>query len=588
MTGDIREMTKDQLIEKLVVVRHALKIRQEIILSLISEHDTGRMHRMLHYLVDLARADAGYLMLFEGSQILTVDFYTEHDDMRFKIGATGADSLPERINFQNLPVGSVFGDLQFSASLVLPIIRASKAMGLIEIGNFSGNMEADRVQLVTAVHRNLVPSFWVLKDHLANTTTNRALIAELHQTQKMFATVMSGSHDMGVAIDVEARVQTINSAGRQLLGISEKEDPGKLEIISPAMRFITGQLERGLALSDIEVALRTRDGRELFCLASFSAEWGDKNDITVIHGVFKDITDRIESQRELWQANIELSEANDQLKINQQHLVQQEKLASIGQLAAGVAHEINNPLGFVQSNHITMKQYMTRLLEYINKLENQAGVGISLRQSEKVARVIDDIPQLLEESDEGYHRIIKIVQSLKDFSRIDALGMLSAVNINKALDDTLTVARNNWKYVAEVETNYELQSMVECYLDELNQVFLNIVVNAAQAIADQHRDSPGKIIIRTWEDNGNVHIQFDDDGPGIPESIRHRIFDPFFTTKPVGQGTGLGLSVVYDIVVKKHRGSILALTSGLGGAEFLITLPMLQEKGSSEMKGLTP
>lgn len=577
MKESIQELTKEQLQEKLRVLHHAMKAREMIISAMITEKDTGQLHGFVHYLTSLAKADAGYLLLFDRDEILTVDFFTESDSARFQLGRIeGCSGVPGAPEFMNEPHESRFGQLPLASSLLLPIQRNDGCVGVLELGNFEAPLLADRCRLMIGVHRQLVQSYWMLHDHLGNLSAKRSLRAQLEQTQKMYQAVMSGSHDMILSMDKGCHILGINDYGRSLLGLGADDAPGKLRINSPDVVFIIAQLENGTALSDIEVAITTREGKHMFCLASFSAEWNDKNEIASINGVFKDITDRIEAQRELWQTNIELSEANQQLKLNQQQMVQQEKMASIGQLAAGVAHEINNPLGFVQSNHMTLKQYIERLIAYITKLESQCGDAEAMRKEAKVARLIADMPQLLAESDEGYHRIIKIVQSLKDFSRIDAMGALAMVDLNKAIDDTLTVARNSWKYIAEVETEYKLTAMVECYLDELNQVFLNIVVNAAQAIADIKTDGGGRILVRTWEEKGNAFIQIDDNGPGVPVNIRNRIFEPFFTTKPIGKGTGLGLSMVYDTITKKHHGEIRILDSELGGACFKICLPLTQ------------
>jgi signal transduction histidine kinase len=352
---------------------------------------------------------------------------------------------------------------------------------------------------------------------------------------------------------------------------------GRLNFINPQVNFLVDQLDLGASLSDIEVALQSTTGKTVYCLASLSADRDGQNRITAINGVFKDITDRIESQIDLWRANVDLNDANEKLKSSQQQLVQQEKMASIGQLAAGVAHEINNPLGFVYSNHDTLKRYIDRTLAYISDLEASVPDSADRRKAAKIQSVLDDLPQLLAESDEGYRRITKIVQSLKDFSRVDAQGTWASVDLNKAIDDTLTVARNSWKYVADVKTDFQLNALTECVIDQLNQVFLNLVVNSAQAIAEHPKPGvPGIIQVRTEQVGDSACIVIEDNGPGVPDGLKNRILEPFFTTKPVGKGTGLGLSIAYDTVVKKHHGTIQILDSSLGGARFVVTIPLNQ------------
>lgn len=169
---------------------------------------------------------------------------------------------------------------------------------------------------------------------------------------------------------------------------------------------------------------------------------------------------------------------------------------------------------------------------------------------------------------------------MKDFSRTESRGELSPVFVEKLLEDTLNVSRNSWKYVAEATTDFKLNSPVEAYGDLLNQVFMNIIVNAAQAIQGQGRTELGAIRIETRREGNDAVIIISDDGPGIPEEHMRKLFDPFFTTKPIGQGTGLGLSVSYDIIVKKHTGVLIAENSPEGGALFIIRIPMEQPRDS--------
>lgn len=266
----------------------------------------------------------------------------------------------------------------------------------------------------------------------------------------------------------------------------------------------------------------------------------------------------------------ELNAAYEQLKQTHMQLLQQEKLASIGQLAAGVAHEINNPMGFITSNLSTMKKYADRLSQYIDRcdemLRNNQELS-QLRRALKIDHVLDDIPKLLAESTDGAERVRTIVQNLKSFSRVDQSEILMA-NLNDCLESTLTIAWNELKYTCTVEREYDPElPPIPCHPQQLNQVFLNLLVNAAHAI-----EKSGVISVRTWHDDDRVHVSVSDTGKGIPPEIINRIFEPFFTTKEPGKGTGLGLSISYDIVTK-HGGTIEVESTPGVGTTFTIHLP---------------
>jgi len=292
---------------------------------------------------------------------------------------------------------------------------------------------------------------------------------------------------------------------------------------------------------------------------------------------FRDVTERkradeaLEREKEQQRALIKkLEEAHNQL-------LQAEKMASIGQLAAGVAHEINNPIGFINSNCGALRDYVAGMLELIAAYEaDEALLDDAARQRVGAVKqridlnyLRDDVLTLLHESMDGIKRVRQIVQDLKDFSHIDE-GTWQCADLHHGLDSTLNIVNNEVKYVADVVKEYGVLPEVECLPLQLNQVFLNLLVNAAQAMHSQR----GTITIRTGvEDAAHVFVEISDNGTGIaPENLK-RIFDPFFTTKPVGTGTGLGLSVSYGIIIK-HGGSF-DVRSELGqGATFRIVVPI--------------
>jgi signal transduction histidine kinase len=279
---------------------------------------------------------------------------------------------------------------------------------------------------------------------------------------------------------------------------------------------------------------------------------------------------------ELASANAVLEEDRRELELllskveeAQQQLLQSEKMAAIGQLAAGVAHEINNPVGFVNSNLGSLKTYVNQLLTVISAYESSDPAQIAAaRDKADLEFLREDLPSLLAESQDGLSRVTKIVQDLKDFSRVDQADRQPS-DLNAALVSTLNVVANEIKYKAEVVRELGDIPLVDCVPAQINQVFMNLLVNAAQAIPEK-----GKIFVRSGLENNHVWFEIEDTGKGMSAEIQQRIFEPFFTTKPVGQGTGLGLSISYDIIVKKHRGRMDVRSVIDKGTCFRLWLPL--------------
>ena len=300
-----------------------------------------------------------------------------------------------------------------------------------------------------------------------------------------------------------------------------------------------------------------------------------------------DVQNRERAETVLLRRNIELSELNTRLSEAQEHLLQNEKMASIGQLAAGVAHEINNPIGYVHSNIGALEIYLNDLFLILDAYATTEDVLTDAAAHAELQRLkaelnLDflrtDIPLLMAESKEGISRVSKIVQDLKDFSHVNSSQEWKWVDLHQGLNSTLNVVNNEIKYKAEVVKEYGILPEIECLPSEINQVFLNLLVNAAHAIADAER---GIITLRSGCDDRYVWIEVADTGSGIsPENLK-RIFDPFFTTKPIGKGTGLGLSLSYGIVTK-HGGSI-EVDSKVGiGTTFRVILPQWQSHESTQ------
>lgn len=270
----------------------------------------------------------------------------------------------------------------------------------------------------------------------------------------------------------------------------------------------------------------------------------------------------------------------DERKQLESQLVQSEKLASLGQLAAGVAHEINNPIGFISSNLGTLDGYFQQLQEMLDAYGQaetliQAGEWAERLQQVRERIELDflreDIPLLIKESKDGINRVGRIVRDLKDFSRVDANQEWQWINLQQGIESTLNIVANELKYKADVLKEYQVLPDIECLPSQINQVFMNLIVNASQAIGPER----GTLTLRTGHAAQSVWIEVQDTGSGIAPQNLQKIFDPFFTTKPVGQGTGLGLSLSYGII-KKHRGEITVRSEVGVGTTFRVELPIRQ------------
>jgi|GEM_PF-4964167 len=267
-------------------------------------------------------------------------------------------------------------------------------------------------------------------------------------------------------------------------------------------------------------------------------------------------------------------------------LHQAQKLEAIGQLAAGIAHEINTPMQFICDNTLFLSESFDVWVHDYEKMKNSL-VAVSKEvnkpelalANDDAATLVKDIPKAINDSIEGINRVIKIVHAMKEFSH-PGKQEKGAVNLNKSIENTVLVASNEWKYVSTVVTDFDPQlPLVLCYRDELNQVVLNLIVNSAHAIGDVVGKSgkKGTITISTRQDGAWVEIRLKDTGAGIPEKIQDKVFDPFFTTKPVGKGTGQGLAIAHAVIVKKHGGTIRFESKVGEGTTFIIRLPIHDE-----------
>ena len=285
-----------------------------------------------------------------------------------------------------------------------------------------------------------------------------------------------------------------------------------------------------------------------------------------------------ERSRELYDSNQALKKAYDQLKDQKNQIFHQEKLATIGLLSAGVAHEVNNPAGFIRSNMSTQKNYIQSLLDYIRDLNQEydksaSNEQITIREQlykhHDIDFISEDMTSLIDESLDGIQRIERIVRSLRDFSRPDAVENLT-FDLNECITSTLNLLKTKTKYKADVELELGDVPLLCGQPGSIGQVVLNFVVNACDAIEDF-----GKIVIRSYQHGEFGVFEVADNGSGIEEDALNSIFDPFFTTKEIGKGTGLGLSVSHGII--KNHGGVIEVSSKVGqGTKFKVFIPIGQ------------
>jgi len=290
---------------------------------------------------------------------------------------------------------------------------------------------------------------------------------------------------------------------------------------------------------------------------------------------------------------IDQKKAEEERRAMELQLMNAQKMESIGHLAAGIAHEINTPIQYVGDNTSFLTDSFNDIVQALGSMEETLRAGESqpalssiisslqdIMARADISYLKEEIPRALEQTCEGVKRVATIVRAMKDFSHPDMENLL-AIDLNRAIESTITLARNEWKYVADLETDFDhALPMVTCIPGAFNQVILNLIVNAAHAIAGAARgDSGGKgrITISTRKLGDMVEIRVSDTGTGIEEKHRSKIFTPFFTTKEVGKGTGQGLSLVYNVIVKQHRGSVSFETETGKGTTFIVQIPLGEE-----------
>jgi len=431
-------------------------------------------------------------------------------------------------------------------------------------------------EITSAPLRNTRSEVWGWM-HIARDITERKRAEEdLRRAHVETALMVASISSILVALDKDGRVSQWNVAAETAFGIDSKDAIGRklsdcsidwgLDAISAAMKECT-LTNSPVRVDDIRFT-RTDGKQGLLCIT---------------------LNPMIGEGTEHWGILI-LGRDMTELKLLEAQLTQAQKLEGIGQLAAGIAHEINTPMQYVGDNTRFLKEcfddIVALLREYAssrNTAAKETSECESFDSSESCIKdidlqyLIDEIPNAIEQSLEGVRHVTRIVGAMREFSHPGSEEK-TIIDLNKAIESTITVSRSEWKYIAEMRTDFDPDlPPVPCLPAELNQVILNLIINAAHAISDVVRDGPdekGAITISTRRDGDWVEIRVIDTGTGIPQEIQPNVFDPFFTTKDVGRGTGQGLAIAHSVVTQKHSGTIRFETEAGQGTTFIIRLPV--------------
>ena len=442
------------------------------------------------------------------------------------------------------------------------------------------NLSMKRLISELATYKQLLEVYE--KSTIEQSKNLRSVLKEINEKEEELRIIYDGMLDGLLLADIETkRLLKCNHNVCEMLGYTTTELL-KLTVmdIHPHERlsFVMEQFEKaskGLIQIARNIPCVRKNGSVFF--SDISAKLIKFRGRKCLEGVLRDVTERIKSEENIKKKNEDLQTACNDLKNTQSQLLQSEKMASIGQLAAGVAHEINNPIGFISSNLNVLSGFgydIKKIIEKYEELRRSNNQEKTWQELDNLIQEIDlnfllnDFENIIRESQEGTERVKKIVKDLKDFSHIDE-AELKYADINKGLESTLNIVWNEIKYKAEVIKEYGELPEILCHPMQLNQVFMNILVNAVQAI-----EKKGKIKIVSRDlKNNTIEIRISDTGIGISKENLGKIFDPFFTTKEVGQGTGLGLSMAYGII-QNHGGSI-EVESQIGqGTTFIVKLPV--------------
>jgi PAS domain S-box-containing protein len=520
----------------------------------------------------------------------------------FRIGLLLAETEHSIVHMRQTITGSMF-ILLLVASITIglvvrrilrPLVNMTRQVELIADGKIEEGLTVDSIDEIGT----LVNAFNRMAGQLRQTTVSR----------DYYDCIVESMREALMIISRDGLIRSANQSTCNLLGYTSAEliDQPVEQILPAEWRkkpFYIEDYSKPMLLIDKRdrgcFILVGRDEKEISVSLSSSPMFDEQGQVQSLVWVAQDISQRREMEKRLQQAFEEswsmaesLEEQNNELSKSQQELekayadlkasqllvLQQEKMASVGVLAAGMAHEVNNPIGFINSNLGSLGKYMDKLLSYIEAQEEalkdlpddeEKQKIAQLRKKLKLDFLIEDCRELIAESLSGAERVRKIVQSLKTFSRTDQAEE-AMVDLNDCIESTINIIWNELKYKVELHRDYGELPLTQCYAQKLNQVFMNLLVNAAHSI-----EKKGEITIKTRHEGTKIRIWITDTGCGIPEENLKKIFEPFFTTKEVGKGTGLGMSIAYEII-EQHEGKIY-VTSEVGkGTTFMIELPVVE------------
>jgi len=489
--------------------------------------------------------------------------------------------------------------LRFAHAIATPLRKLARGARAIAQGQYDTRFEAKSTDeigaLATAfnqmagdlgaVHARVLEHRHDLERRVAQRTLEWQQAAAAQRESAAELQLIAENLPVGLCyIDHDMRFRYHNRQYLRLIGMPAQDINGRTiadMLGSATFAAMEGVILQVLAGQRMTYERRHADGdggvRDL--MITLIPRRADDGSVIGYYAMTQDVSERKRAEQALLRHNDELTSVNRQLQQAQDQLLQSEKMASIGQLASGVAHEINNPIGYVQSNFGTLDRYLTDIFEVLACYES-AESSISdpaLRMKIEAAKraadldfVRDDVRSLLAQSKDGIARVSKIVSDLKGYSRSTSDESWQPADVHAGIDSTLNIVWNEIKYKADVQKQYGALPEIQCRPSQLNQVFMNLLVNAAQAIKKQ-----GTIGIRTGVEGKRVWLEFTDTGEGIEPAHLNRIFEPFFTTKPVGKGTGLGLALAYGIV-KDHGGEITVRSVAGEGTVFCVWLPINQ------------
>ncbi len=504
---------------------------------------------------------------------------------KFPASLSKGDAVTPTDNRVMLSLREIYVDAQTNGMLYLALSTEHIHSAQFRAAQFAGMTTA--VVLLFAILLALAHAFSVMmsevvrmfeeRRQMARTEKERleTLVAErtqeLERGREQYRLVVEGTQAIPFALRVdEGRFEYIGPQGPRRLGFAEEKwkQAGFLDVLLPRDRnaAVRSRLDESTPGSfELETSLLTEDEQRVDLRWVVSCEINEGRKL--MRGMMLDVTDQRRLESELAQA---------------------QKLESVGRLAAGVAHEINTPVQFVSDSVHFVREAMDDLSQIVDKyralrVATKSGDGIAAaakdaedaEESADLDYILENAPVALDRARDGLGRVAAIVRSMKEFAHPDRKEM-AQVDINQAIASTLVIATNEYKYVAEVETSFATLPPVCCYAGEINQVVLNLIVNAAHAIGDvvKGTQDKGRIKVSTRVDGDSIEIAIGDSGKGIPVEVRARIFDPFFTTKEVGKGTGQGLAIAHTVIVDKHGGTLRFETEIGQGTTFFIRLPI--------------